>query len=162
MGLRVVLFLTFALYALGQHDHGRHVDAEFITGEAARVAYNPIENILNEIKIYQDDLGFIEEKYNSFLQENDPVMNEELQKIWEKNFEPNYRELVDRIIILSSVCYDVYNDENCKVPEEFFSGNIDGRDEVFRQEFMDEVHNALEGIVAKIKTYSRDRRPSDL
>ena len=86
MGLRVIIVLTCALIALGQHDHGRHVDAEFITGEAARVAYNPLENILNEINIYRDDIDFIEQKYNSIFSESKPEELEELTKLWEKQF----------------------------------------------------------------------------
>ena len=83
MGLRVMIVLACLLVALGQHDHGRHVDAEFITGEAARVADNPLESILHEMKIYLDDLKFIEEKYNSFFPEENPVKAEELEKLWE-------------------------------------------------------------------------------
>ena len=60
MAIRVFFAIVTFVVGIPSHDYSTHVDADFIAKEAARVAYNPLQNILNEIKIYIDDIANLE------------------------------------------------------------------------------------------------------
>jgi hypothetical protein len=51
--------------------------------------------------------------------------------------------MYDRILILSEVCLDVFEDDSCIIPKDISKPHIDGRGERYREEFMKEVHDAI-------------------
>jgi hypothetical protein len=136
--LATVLSLSF-----GAHDHSQHIDAKFIAGEARRIAYLPLDAVVKYIEEYTEAIKFIERKFEDHFSDPSPDEKPRLQKIWQENFEPNYRDTYDRLLIISHVCQDVHNDPACELPDDMWNDKYDNRGEKFRAEFMEEVHKSV-------------------
>jgi hypothetical protein len=138
------------------HDHAKHLDTGFIVGEARRVGWLKIEEILKTLEEYIGALRLIEAKYAESFADPDPEDKERLDKIWKEHFEPKYQDTHDRVFIISHVCLDVYNDNRCTLPDDIWNDKYDTRGAAFRDEFIQEVHKAIQEEVSQVKRARRD------
>jgi hypothetical protein len=111
-----VVFFCVLLFSvvLGVHDHATHPDIDFIKKESTRVAYDPLEIIVRDINRFQTDMRMIEDEYTTKIE---PILDDHVVEIWETRYLKTYRDLHDRLLILSEVCMDVYNDDSCRLPD---------------------------------------------
>ena len=70
---------------------------------------------------------------------------------------PAYRKTVDYLLVAAQICKDIYDDERCTMTISVWEEKCDQRGEKFLEEFEEEVHNAMNGVVAKVKE-ARDRK----
>jgi hypothetical protein len=136
------LFLLLAV-CYAQHDHTQHLDTTFIVGEARRVGWLKLDEILRTLEDYISALRLIERKYEESFANPDPADKERLDEIWKEHFEPKYHDTHDRVFIISHVCLDVYSEPKCNLPEDIWNDKIDRRGLKFRDEFIIEVHSAI-------------------
>ncbi len=64
---------------------------------------------------------------------------------------PSYRRTSDYLLIVSHVCFDIFDQEECSIPEDAWSNKYDKRGDDFRKELIAEVHVAITGIVKQVK-----------
>ena len=155
-----VLFLLSICQA--QHDHSKHVDVDFIKSEARRLAWHQLDDMVKYIKEYSDTIRFIEKKYEDYFRDPDPDDSERvrLENIWKEHFEPSFRDTYDRVLIISSVCKDLYNnDAGCEIEDDIWNDKYDLRGREFRDEFLEEIHKAVEDDVQRVKASRRDFNP---
>jgi hypothetical protein len=126
-------------------------------GEARRVAWVKLSEIERYISDYIDAIRFIEKKFEDHFANPREEDLDRLEKVWKENFEPNYRDTYDRLLIISHVCKDVYdNSPSCELPSDIWNDKYDKRGEKFRTEFLAEVHKAVENDVQQVKKARRD------
>jgi hypothetical protein len=133
-----ILFLLFIGLTDAWHNHGDHLDINFVHTEAARIAYNSKNVIVEDINNYIDMVRHLEEKHH-VLFEQDRVKASEMPKIektWKEIYLPEYKELQDRLILLTAVCNDIFDfPTECTLPDNIWNQKIDGRGMQFRIEF---------------------------
>ena len=67
--------------------------------------------------------------------------------IWSARHQPTYRLTLDYLLVVSHVCFDLYNTGDCRLPDGTWNNELDGRGEDYMAEFIDEVHNVIKDIV---------------
>jgi hypothetical protein len=107
-----VLLLVAASLGLSSagHDHSQHINQRFILGEARRIAWHSLEDIQRNIKDYTQAIRFIETKHEEYFNVPNKDDQVRLERVWKETFETNYRETYDRLLIISQVCSDLYNE----------------------------------------------------
>jgi hypothetical protein len=136
----VFVFSVFSLTAGAEHDHSEHVDTGFIKGEARRFAWLPVEELKTNKDELVKELDTYEEKYETYFLNKEETNKDNAMAVWEGNMRPKYRKAYDRLLILSAVCFDVYNDqETCMLNSKDLENKYDGRSRQFLTDFKREI-----------------------
>lgn len=104
---------------------------------------------------------FIENQFETAINAPDNKKRENVEELLDDKFGAQYRGLSDRVVILSYVCDEMFADPRCKMPEDLNKSHIDKRAENFHEEFLAEIHNALQDEVAAVKSYKKQKWGAD-
>ena len=126
-----------AWLAWSEHNHADHVDTGFIRAEARRIGWLPLEDIKKSKDELVNELQSYEDKFEVWFKgKADP----DAIKVWEEKMRPKYRMAYDRMLIMSAVCFDVYNDsEVCGLESKDLENKYDMRTPQFLSEFKREI-----------------------
>ena len=146
--LAIVMLLINTIYA--QHDHGDHVTAAFLEEESKRIAKLPWKNIIHEIGQTEIEIEKMKNKWRLDTEARAEGENG-YYDLWNKHYGDIYRKFVDRFLILTHVCEELYDHNvECRHNDPW-DDKYDGRGVQFRQEFVQEIHDAIEKHVLIIK-----------
>jgi hypothetical protein len=96
MVLPLLVFLVASTYA--QHDHGLHVDRDFILSEIVHAGRMPWKTMIHNINTRKDELTKLKNKWNIDV-ENRAKGEKGYWEIWEKNYATTYQNLSDKFLI---------------------------------------------------------------
>ena len=83
-----------------------------------------------------------------------------MDTIWDERYREAYRKTADYLLVASHVCKDIYADDRCTMSMSIWDENCDQRGEQFLQEFEQEIEQATNGVVAKVKEARQNRANS--
>merc|ERR1712037_30804 len=148
----IVILTALLGISNAQHDHTQHIDVKFISGEARRLAWHKLEDLIKYIDEYSEAVRFVEKKYEDHFIHPKEEDRERLDQVWKEHFEPNYRDTYDRLLIISRVCQDIYPEASeCKLEDDIWNDRYDLRGREFRKEFLKEIDKAVEEDVQLVK-----------
>ena len=146
------VFLIFSVvFAL--HEHYKHLDLEYIAGEARRVAQMDKDGITQKVSMNKQIIDLIKDRYENIYK----AKGEEGMAKWKEDYENEYVDDVDRALVAQSLCRHSFGDiEECNLGIEW-DHDFDTRDETLLKEFRAEVEEVIKKNVDKVN-YERSRR----